>query len=64
MNDDIRSRTVNDLIAAHPGTVAVFNRLGIDACCGGAATVEEAARRDEVEVEALLEALERAMEGR
>ena len=51
--------TINDLIARYPETVAVFNRLGIDACCGGDATVEEAARRDGVDVVTLLAELER-----
>ena len=33
--------TVNEIIAAHPDTVAVFKRLGIDTCCGGAHTLSD-----------------------
>jgi regulator of cell morphogenesis and NO signaling len=49
--------TVNDAIAHFPATIAVFNRLGIDACCGGSATIAEAAIRDGVDPVVLLAAL-------
>jgi len=49
--------TVNDAVARYPRTVAVFNEFGIDACCGGAATIEEAARRDGADPDALVEAV-------
>lgn len=55
--------TVNEVIARHPGTVAVFNAYGIDACCGGAVSVDEAARRDGADPAALRAALERAVRG-
>lgn len=58
-----RTWTVNDTIARHPATVTVFNAFGIDACCGGAAGIEEAAIRDGVAPDALLEALRRAATG-
>lgn len=35
---------VNDLIEDVPGALAVFRRHGIDSCCGGHLTLEEAAR--------------------
>jgi regulator of cell morphogenesis and NO signaling len=38
--------SVNEAIRLVPATVEVFNRYGIDACCGGAAPVLEAAVRD------------------
>ena len=49
--------TVNEVIRAHPATVEVFNRFGIDACCGGSATVDEAADRDGADAPALWAAL-------
>lgn len=55
--------TVNDAVARHPRTVAIFNEFGIDACCGGAATIEEAARRDGADPDALVEAVRRVIEG-
>lgn len=54
--------TVNEAVARHPRTVAVFNQFGIDACCGGAATIPEAARRDGADADALLEAVRRIVE--
>ena len=50
--------TVNDLIRAVPATVDAFNRFGIDACCGGAVPIAEAADRDGADVNALLAALD------
>ncbi|HEY8376267.1 MAG TPA: DUF542 domain-containing protein [Nannocystis sp.] len=54
--------TVNEAIRLYPETVAVFNAFNIDACCGGAATIEEAARRDGANPEELLAALRAALE--
>lgn len=45
--------TVNDIIRLWPATVAVFNAWGIDACCGGAVPVREAAARDGADADAL-----------
>ena len=53
-----RTETVNEIIVHHPASVATFNAFGIDACCGGDASVEDAARRDGADIEALLVALD------
>lgn len=42
----VMQMTVNETIRRFPATVEIFNRYGIDACCGGAASVAEAAVRD------------------
>lgn len=55
--------TVNEIIRLHPATVGVFNDFGIDACCGGAATLRDAATRDGADAETLLDALNRAASG-
>lgn len=49
--------TVNDVVLAYPQTVSVFKTFGIDACCGGAKSLDEAARRHGVDLDALLHAL-------
>ena len=49
--------TVNEMLRLYPATVSVLNVFGIDACCGGAASLAEAARRDGVDLTALLSAL-------
>jgi Cu(I)-responsive transcriptional regulator len=38
--------TVRELMQRHPATRTVFERFGVDTCCGSAVSVEEAARRD------------------
>ena len=55
--------TVNETLRIFPATVAVFNDFGIDACCGGAATIAAAAQRDGADLVRLVEALRRAAEG-
>jgi iron-sulfur cluster repair protein YtfE (RIC family) len=54
--------TVNEAIRLYPQTIAVFNAFNIDACCGGAAMIEEAALRDGADPEALLAALRAVLE--
>ena len=41
--------TINELVTRFPKTIEVFNRFGLDTCCGGGVTVAEAARRDGVD---------------
>lgn len=53
--------SVNETLRRHPATVRVFNEFGIDACCGGAATITDAARRDGADADELLAALQRAV---
>ena len=52
-----RSSTVNEVVAAYPDTIAVFNSFGVDLCCGGDDTLEDASRHSEVDIDALLSAL-------
>ena len=54
--------TVNEIVAQYPETIAVFNRFGIDSCCGGGVPVVDAARRDGADVETLLDALQQAIQ--
>jgi len=55
---DVAAMSVNEVIRRYPAAIALFNRHGIDACCGGAAPVKQAAERDGADVEALLAELE------
>ncbi len=52
--------TVNEAIRRFPASVAVFNAFGIDACCGGAAPLAQAAVRDGADPAALLQAVRAA----
>lgn len=38
------AQTVTETIARYPATSAVFTSYGIDTCCGGGISVEQAAR--------------------
>lgn len=57
------SRSVNDTVKAFPETLAVFDLYGVDSCCGGGLSVEEAAARASVDAAALCSALEEAVKG-
>lgn len=58
MDGEIRaSMTINQVLKRFPATVGVFSRFNMDACCGGARSLEQAAREDGVELETLLAAL-------
>lgn len=46
--------TVNEVIRAWPGTVAVFGRHGMDSCCGGGRQVAEVAAAHGVPLDELL----------
>ena len=52
-----RESTVNDVLLRYPATVGVFNAFGIDACCGGEASIADAAQRDGANVDQLMNAL-------
>jgi iron-sulfur cluster repair protein YtfE (RIC family) len=55
--------TVGQVLERYPTTATVFNRYGIDLCCGSAVSVREAAHRDGVEAEALCAELHAAAAG-
>jgi Regulator of cell morphogenesis and NO signaling len=42
--------SVNDTIREFPAALATLNEFGIDSCCGGAASLAEAARSSGVEL--------------
>ena len=48
---------INDVIRKHPETIKVFNEYKVDSCCGGGASIETTAKRDGVDVEPLVDAL-------
>jgi iron-sulfur cluster repair protein YtfE (RIC family) len=54
--------TINEIVARFAETMPVFNRFGLDTCCGGGVTVEEAARRDDIDVDVVLAALHEAID--
>ena len=53
---------INDVIKNHPETIKVFNEYKVDSCCCGGAPIETTAKRDGVDVESLMKALNVAVE--
>jgi regulator of cell morphogenesis and NO signaling len=45
--------TVGQVIERYPATATVFNRYGIDLCCGSSVSVREAAHRDGIDPDTL-----------
>jgi regulator of cell morphogenesis and NO signaling len=52
--------TVGDIVTVHPATLKVFQRHGIDFCCGGQKPVAEACEERRVPMALLLQELEEA----
>ncbi len=57
------TRTVNETLALYPATGAVFGAYGIDTCCGGGISVEQAAQNASVDPRQLCAELEAAAFG-
>lgn len=55
-----QAMVVNDAIKLYPDTIGVFNKFHIDSCCGGAVSIEDAAKRDKADLDALLKKLNEA----
>jgi regulator of cell morphogenesis and NO signaling len=53
--------TINQIVASYPETIAVFNRFGLDICCGGGVSIDEAARRDGIDAADVIAALNQAI---
>ncbi len=50
--------SVNEILKRCPASVRVLNAFGIDTCCGGAASLAEAAAEANIPVTDLLDAIE------
>jgi regulator of cell morphogenesis and NO signaling len=55
-------RTVGDLAVAMPGATRIFERLGIDYCCGGTRSLRDACDRAGLAAEEVLKELEGGIE--
>ena len=57
MQTDIAARKVGELVTERPGRSEVFDRFGVDYCCGGKLTIAEVCARKGIEPASLLHAL-------
>lgn len=55
---------INEVIRKYPSTIPIFNRYNVDACCGGGFSIKKTAGEGGVELEPLLEALNKAALGK
>lgn len=55
------AQTVREIVQQHPAAVPVFEALGIDYCCGGGKTLEDACNSKGVPVDQLLSELANAL---
>ncbi len=62
MDKITKDTIVNDAIKLYPNTISVFKDFNIDSCCGGAVSIESAAKRDKADLNAILKALNKATE--
>jgi regulator of cell morphogenesis and NO signaling len=56
------AKTVRELAVENPAATRVFERLGIDYCCGGSQSLEQACERANVSIDQVLDSLEMAEE--
>jgi len=54
--------TISEIVARFPETIPVFNRFGLDTCCGGGVRVDEAAHRHGLDVADVRSALHEVVE--
>lgn len=52
--------SVNTVVARFPSTSRVFNQFGIDLCCGGSLSVDDAAQANGLDADMLCGALREA----
>lgn len=56
-----KDMTINQILKLYPATIGVFNKFDIDACCGGNRNLEQASIEDKVNLEELIEALNKVI---
>ncbi|MGH9484826.1 MAG: DUF542 domain-containing protein, partial [Terriglobales bacterium] len=52
------TQSVGDLAVETPGAARIFERMGIDFCCGGKKSLEAACKEKGIELKTVLQALE------
>lgn len=56
----ITTKTVRELAAENPAAPRVFEKLGIDYCCGGNQSLEQACQKAQLSIDQVLDSLEMA----
>ena len=58
----VTTKTVRELAAENPAATRVFEKLGIDYCCGGNQSLEQACMKAQLSIDQVLDSLEMADE--
>ncbi|MGQ3683509.1 MAG: DUF542 domain-containing protein [Candidatus Loosdrechtia sp.] len=64
MAEDIiitKDMIINDVIKKYPKTITVFSNFKVDSCCGGGFSIEKTASMGGVNVDELLQALNKVV---
>jgi regulator of cell morphogenesis and NO signaling len=59
MSSQFENGTIGDIVANNYQAAAIFERFGLDFCCGGRSSLADACRRREVDLQAVIAELER-----
>lgn len=58
-----KEMSINQVIAKYPKTVGVFSQYNIDSCCGGYESLENAAKKNSVDISRLIKSLTESIKG-
>ncbi len=53
----VETLSLNDIAALQPRALEVFDRYGLDSCCGGAKTLAHVCEKHQLDLDAVLRAL-------
>ena len=56
------TKTVRELAVENPAATRIFEKFGIDYCCGGSQSLEQACEKASISIEQILDTLEKAKE--
>lgn len=58
-----KEMSVNQIIKLYPKSIGVFSKFNIDSCCGGAETLEKAAKNAGVSIDDIIKAINEVVVG-
>lgn len=55
------TQTLNEIVMLAPQTLPALQQMGLDTCCGGGLPLREAARRHNLDLDSVMQALQQAV---
>lgn len=62
LNKEYRKSTIGEIVADNYQAAGIFRRYGLDFCCGGGVSLDEACKKNNIDIEAITRDLERVSE--